>query len=204
MSLRHQHSSVGSSHGHSLYVGAVPMMAIRFSGLVSVVFSTSMGTSEDMIPAHLHEAFWSKIKTGAPSECWPWTASRRRGYGRYGIAKGPTLSAHRVAYALTKGAIPDGLCVLHKCDNPPCCNPDHLILGTIADNNADRKRKGRNGQGGARGTKHRSAKLTDSDVIDIRRAVASGATQPEMANAYGLSIQSVYSIVHRLHWKHIP
>lgn len=88
--------------------------------------------------------FWSKVKTGDPKDCWPWQASVFGfGYGafRYGAR---TLRAHRVAWILARGgSIPDGLSVLHRCDNPPCCNPLHLKLGTQMDNTEDRMRRGR-------------------------------------------------------------
>lgn len=97
----------------------------------------------------LQERFWRKVhKTDG---CWEWTGSRdRKGYGK--IAKGgaPTipLLAHRVSWAIHHGD-PGDLCVLHRCDNPPCVRPDHLFLGTIADNNRDMTQKGRHGDTGA-------------------------------------------------------
>jgi hypothetical protein len=77
-----------------------------------------------------------------PAQCWEWQRSRsRQGYGRLG----PRVYAHRLAYEVFIGPIPDGLHVLHHCDNPPCCNPAHLWSGTVADNMRDRDAKGRNG-----------------------------------------------------------
>lgn len=84
--------------------------------------------------------FWAKVDRG--DDCWEWTGIKDpNGYGRCGMF-GETL-AHRVAWKLTREAIPGGLFVLHRCDNPPCCNPDHLFLGTQADNIADMDHKGR-------------------------------------------------------------
>lgn len=92
------------------------------------------------------ERFWPKVDVRGHEECWEWTASRKeRGYGvfsRPGHNNG-ALKAHRVSWELANGPIPDGLCVLHRCDNPPCVNPAHLFLGTIADNNRDMSLKGR-------------------------------------------------------------
>ena len=92
----------------------------------------------------LAEKFNAKIKRG--DGCWLWQASvTADGYGRMGIG-GPgnkRMLAHRVAWQLYVGKIPDGMLVLHKCDNPPCCNPKHLFLGTDADNARDMSRKGR-------------------------------------------------------------
>jgi uncharacterized protein YjiS (DUF1127 family) len=89
------------------------------------------------------ELFWSKVKRGGPDECWPWlAATNEKGYGVVG-GKDGTTKANRVAWKLTNGPIPDGKCVLHRCDNPPCCNPGHLFTGTRGDNNRDMHAKGR-------------------------------------------------------------
>lgn len=93
--------------------------------------------------------FWRKVKRGPPDECWPWTGRRGgRGYGRVG-----SCGAHRLAWELTNGAIPAGLWVLHRCDNPPCVNPSHLWLGTHADNMADMRAKGRSARGDRHGSR---------------------------------------------------
>lgn len=89
------------------------------------------------------ELFWTKVRKG--ESCWEWQASvNSSGYGwfRFGEKRTPT-GAHRVAYVLANGPIPDGLQVLHRCDNPPCVNPTHLFLGTNGDNHADKLAKGR-------------------------------------------------------------
>jgi hypothetical protein len=89
-------------------------------------------------------AFWRRVRVGSPEECWPWTgAKHKQGYGLYGA--GPKR-AHRVAWTLVHGEIPPGLQVLHRCDNPPCVNPGHLLLGTALDNQQDKAAKGRHWQ----------------------------------------------------------
>ena len=98
------------------------------------------------------DRFWSKVdRTG---ECWLWLAARgRTGYGRFRQPKGHEY-AHRVAYRLTFGPIPEGMVVRHICDNPPCCNPEHLLLGTQSDNNKDSVARGRWGDRSIPGNQH--------------------------------------------------
>lgn len=90
------------------------------------------------------DRFWSKIdRSGGPAACWPWIAGHNRdGYGSFRVDDHTEL-AHRVAWAEANGPVPDGMDVLHTCDNPPCCNPRHLFLGTAADNARDSVAKGR-------------------------------------------------------------
>ena len=92
------------------------------------------------VSAKGNETVWSRLASDPETGCRPWMGTRNRnGYGLLNL----TLCTHRLAWELANGPIPRGLLVLHHCDNPPCCNPDHLFLGTHADNAADRTRKGR-------------------------------------------------------------
>lgn len=88
------------------------------------------------------DRFWANVQQ--TTGCWPWTGATSRGYGKI-LDHGQMKSVHRVSWELTYGSIPDGLGVLHRCDNPPCVRPEHLFLGTATDNNRDRDVKGRNG-----------------------------------------------------------
>lgn len=136
------------------------------------------------------------------SGCWNWTASKRAGYGAFGI-DGRTQRAHRVAYQLYVEEIPAGLCCLHRCDNRGCVNPDHLFLGTYTDNNRDCENKGRRPRIDTSGEKHGKAKLTEDDVRTIRTMYANGARQVDLARKFGVSQSAIYHIVHRCNWKNI-
>lgn len=101
-----------------------------------------------------------------------------------------------MAYEMVYGPTPPGVCVLHKCDTPACVNPNHLRLGTHADNMADKVRRGRQ----ARGERHTRAKLTRNDVDAIRWAVSMGVSHRRLAEAYRLSSGAIASAVYR--WRH--
>ena len=147
----------------------------------------------DMRWPSLNERFWAKVEKTDP--CWLWYGSKRTfGHGRLKLGK-HTLAAHRVSWEIHFGNIPNGLCVLHRCDNPSCVRPDHLFLGTKSDNNVDRDSKDRQAKGDRNGSRiHRdrmprgvaniATKLTPSDVIEIRRRFASGETQTRIAKDF--------------------
>lgn len=141
--------------------------------------------------------FWSKVDVGEPDECWEWLASKTTdGRGRFGINYRLWLS-HRVAWVLTYGPIPEGLLVCHHCDNPGCCNPYHLFLGTPADNLADAARKGRMSRGEDRNT----AKLTEEEVREIRDLISEGNSQRNIAARYGVSHRCVGDIQSGKSWR---
>lgn len=145
--------------------------------------------------------FWRQVdKSG---DCWIWSGlCMKAGYGE--IWRHSTmLYTHRLSYEFHKGCIPDGLLVLHECDNPPCVNPDHLFLGTYLDNVRDMINKGRQGVV-PRGEKARHSKLTTEQVLEIREAYASGRnTQVELARIYGIHKRNIWMITSRKVWKHI-
>ena len=130
--------------------------------------------------------FWRKVQQREANECWLWQgAVSRSGYGTCKIAR-HTQSAHRMAYMLANRLkdIEPGLFICHRCDNRLCVNPTHLFLGTAADNIADRVRKGRS----ARGEKHPNAKLTQTQVEEIRsKYIAGEYTQKQLAAIYRVS-----------------
>lgn len=130
--------------------------------------------------------------TDKSGDCWVWTgATNPQGYGKV-VVDGRLCGAHRIAWELEHGPIPEGKLVLHRCDNPPCIRPSHLFLGTHADNHKDMLGKGRSPHVGvdrpprnyARGENHPYAKLTDAQVQEIKMATG---TQREIAARFGVS-----------------
>lgn len=153
----------------------------------------------DVAGRHLIEnRFWARVRKS--DDCWEWTSGFDHfGYGRMHV-KGSVVDVHRLSWALANGPIPEGMCICHKCDNPPCVNPSHLFLGTDADNIHDRDAKGRT----QRGMRRTSAKLSDGDVIEIRRAYADGeGNQHELGRSFNVTQQTIWSVVHRVTWTHI-
>lgn len=135
------------------------------------------------------EMFWARLDRSDPARCWEWHGSGlRTGYGRVSFG-GRLWLTHRLAYELANEPIPDGLHVLHRCDNRRCCNPAHLFLGTHADNVADMVAKGR-----------QARKLTDDDVISIRSRYRErgrgGMTLRALAEEYGVNPITIRNVVH--------
>jgi hypothetical protein len=128
-----------------------------------------------------------------PSGCIAWTGKTARGgYGRFTVGGRPR-SAHREAYRLAVGPIPDGLLVCHRCDNPSCVNPDHLFLGTVADNASDMVSKGRQAIGG----KINTAKLSPEQVHEIRN---SSLSNRQASKVYGVSPSQIGNIKRNESW----
>lgn len=144
------------------------------------------------------EGFWPRVDKDGPvvrselGPCWVWKSSRNRprGYGSFKAQR-----AHRVSWELVNGPIPDGLWVLHKCDNPPCVRPDHLFLGTVGDNVRDMTAKGR-------GVVPR--KLTADQVAIICRRVIAGEKRRAVAKDFGVHVDTVDSIMQGTAWRHVP
>ena len=132
--------------------------------------------------------------------CIEWPKGRDpKGYGITSIG-GKQLRVHRVAYEWAFGFIPDGLCVMHQCDNPPCINPGHLFVGTHQDNKADAVLKGRHAHGETGG----HARLTEAQVLEIRAREASGEHTLALAKEFGVNGKSISMICNGDRWRHLP
>lgn len=132
--------------------------------------------------------------------CWEYAGDMRRGYGRISI-RGVAFVVTRVVYEHHHGTISPGYVVRHKCDNPSCVNPDHLEVGTAKENALDMVERGRAAP--KRGEQNTQAKLTEQSVRRIRELKATGSTERELAQQFGVSIPCISSIVCRQRWKHV-
>ena len=156
-----------------------------------------MTTPIPELTALLQVRFWAKVDVRGPDECWNWTGSTGgNNYGRVNINKSG-YSAHRVSMALD-GRDPIDLCALHRCDNPPCCNPAHLFAATQLDNISDRGAKGR--QVTLSGTANWNAKLVDSDIRSIR---IDARSHRAIAASYGVTHTLVGYIKRNKIWTHV-
>jgi len=137
------------------------------------------------------------------SGCIEWIGhTTQKGYGKLGD-KGRTVRAHRVVFANVYGPIPEGLCVCHLCDNPKCVNPEHLFLGTNADNFFDSENKGRATLRG-KGEENRHARFSDIQVRDIRTRTGRGERYAEIARDYHCHSSAISRIANRKRWAHLP
>lgn len=136
--------------------------------------------------------FWPKVlKPQDPSDCWVWTGAKRSNpkepYGVFKIRGHQRVKSHRLSFALQNGVSPGDLFVCHHCDNPQCVNPDHLFLGTAKDNNADMISKGRRATGDHGGEQNPAAKLSASQVEEIKRCIMQFESNKSLAQRFGVS-----------------
>lgn len=151
--------------------------------------------------------FWSKVDVRGLDECWPWLGGKysnpshpKLQYGQARDQSGRKVRAHRLAHELTRGPIPRGMQVCHRCDNPPCCNPVHLFAGTMKENMEDRDRKGRGWRPRMPGASNPASKLTADDVIAIRALVQGGLKCRIVAERFHVAYSTVYGIVRGRRW----
>lgn len=153
------------------------------------------------------EYFWARVRKNDLTGCWNWIADKDKdGYGYAYLGKTRIEGTkkyikhrdktHRLSWNMHNGAIPEGLCVLHKCDNPSCVNPDHLFIGTKKQNSEDMVAKQRN----QRGEQRPLAKVTEEQVREIR---ASKESLTKIGAKYGLAFQTVSQIKNRKTWRHV-
>lgn len=152
------------------------------------------------------DRFWSRVdRSGGEDTCWNWTSrSKIRGYGVIKVQARQWL-AHRLVWVIVNGPIPEKMEVCHHCDNPSCVNPSHLFLGTHVENMQDMLFKGRGRfMFGYKGEDHPCAKLTERDVLEIRRRYAVGnVTQKSLANEFGITQAMVSRIILKVAWKDV-
>lgn len=142
--------------------------------------------------------FWLNTDRRSDSECWNWKSTKDNwGYGRISMFDTEAKS-HRFSWVIHFGGIPEGLCVLHRCDNPACVNPKHLFLGTNLENIQDRHIKMRD----AFGEKNSHAKLTRDCVSAIRKRAMNGERQRDLCKEYKISTSQICSIVNKKSWRH--
>lgn len=172
--------------------------------------------SSSDIPQATRQRFWKRVDRTSVDGCWPWLGAKfRKGYGNFHVPGLGNIGAHIVAFLLESGplmTLEPKECVLHACDNPPCCRYSHLFAGSKKDNSQDMVRKGRcksaenvkiASRFAPKGEDHFKAKLTEAAVRAIRAARASGVGQKVLAKQYGVRYQSIQAIDHGRSWKHL-
>lgn len=148
----------------------------------------------------LQERFWEKVDKS--DGCWLWTSAiGSRGYGVFWVGGGKSRFAHRISWELANGvAVPDGMVVMHSCDRPACVNPSHLSTGTNKDNSEDAVRKLRH----AFGERNKGGgKLTDQQVLEMKRLQADGYGCSRLSRMFNVSTQTAKAIKRGRIWKHI-
>ena len=155
----------------------------------------------------LAERFWSKVSVAGPNDCWSWLGTTSKsGYGRlFGgrhSGKQSTHTASRLSYELNCGPIPDGLEILHSCDNPRCVNPRHLRVGSHKENMSEASERQRF-KNHVKGRAHHNAKLSAAKVKAIRRRHARGESSRALAVLYGVAKPTMYNVLHGRTWKHV-
>lgn len=157
------------------------------------------------------DLFWSKVNTSSNTGCWTWSAYKDRdGYGIFAIRNYGVYKAHRFVFLSQGITIPDRHVVMHICDNPSCVRACHLKIGTVQDNNTDKKLKKR--AIAPRGEQHNSVKLTQDQILDIRQraqlgsrrtAHNGGSNLKKLAQEYNVTKPTIYNIISNKTWRHV-
>jgi hypothetical protein len=148
----------------------------------------------------LDDRFWSKVNK--TETCWLWTASiDLKGYGQFGLGGSGNIGlVHRLSWSAVNGPIPKDKEILHRCDHPACVRPDHMRLGTHAENMAEMSERRRSHHGAL----HKRSHLNDEAIKVIRFLAARGVQCKQLSEAYGISLFGISCIVRGTTWKHLP
>lgn len=155
-----------------------------------------------------HDEYKAKLtaytKVNEATGCWEWQAAKLpSGYGQ-AIFEGRHYRAHRMAYELWVGPIPEGMHVCHKCDNPPCCNPEHLFIGTAFDNMRDAASKGRLARGVSPGKRVARKRILDEEAVRVIRESPPSVRHAELAERFGVCYMTIWKVRHGLQKIHSP
>ena len=177
--------------------------------LASTAPTGEAGSNYLIYLARLIRRFWKKVDVRGDDDCWEWTASTKGNgikhlYGQFYIKGYKMVRAHRVAWIIKNGKATENLLVLHKCNNPLCCNPAHLYLGTASDNSRDAVRAGTHTGFKMRGENRPHNKLTKYDVLEMRRLYETRKiSYGLLAKIFRINYSQAWRIVNRKRWKHI-
>lgn len=147
----------------------------------------------------LIERFKDKLLCDVETGCWNWTGDMRRAYGALRV-DGRRIGAHRISYQLFRGPIPNGMQICHHCDNPRCCNPDHLFIGTPTTNMRDKMNKGRGFLPDVKGENHGNSKLNRSKVLEIRYLRSQNWRTIALAKRFGVSPSAICCVLSGRNW----
>jgi|SRR3990172_11883214 len=155
-------------------------------------------------PTDKIKLFWRHVNK--TETCWIWNGSKNnRGYGQFNLRKSSgektIVLAHRFSYEIENGPIPFKLCILHKCDNPPCVRPDHLFLGSQVDNAIDMINKGRGNK--VNGIRNANSKLTTEKVIKLRSLYDQGVKVSVLCKMFGVSHNTASKVAQRRWWNSV-